>query len=161
MKLKNTLLGLIIGCLIVLEILLARLAFHTLGEIMSFNYFFLVFLNIIPLIYLLCKKRTGFAYTFLVVIALIIIPYQLYLGGKLILLNEEGGNIIAHLYQEKLETGQYPASLSGYQFSYPHLQNDFGYELENENFNLFYSVGDKGTSHYFRSINGKWGYYPD
>lgn len=158
---KNPFLIISILFLIGLEILGAKLAYFTIGEIASGLYFILIILNIVPLIYLALKKREALAYTILLVIGLTIIPYQIYLDYKLIFLREEGGNIVGYLYGEKLENGNYPENIADYEFTYPKLKNNFNYYLIDGHFELYYTVGSEHTPHYFRSEYEKWGYYPD
>lgn len=176
-KINKVLFLLVFGLLVGLEIFCANLAFETLGEITSGILSLFVALNIIPLI-LLLKNKITLATIFIIIIALILVPQQLYLGKKLIDLKEEGANIVAYLYEQKIETGNFPSDLSGYTFSFPKLQKHFTYYKEfgwfehpkksNQAFHLLYFVGTKNTSHFYYSRDQKWGeyiarwaYYPD
>ena len=155
--------------LILIEIICAKLAFHTLGEISSHMYFFVIALNSIPIIFILKKKQEQLATATLCIIALLIIPYQLYLGNLLLSLKEEAANITAYVYEEGLDTGEYPKDLAGYIFSTEKLKNHFRYYIvqshhasnERDGFYLDYFVGTKNTSHYYQSANRQWRYYPD
>lgn len=147
--------------LLVLEIFCAKLAFETLGEIDSGAYFLLVALNVIPLV-LLVLKKTQFAMGLILLIGLLIIPYQLYLGHKLISLKEEAANITAYVYETKFSSPAFPKDLSGYTFSFPKLQKHFNYILQSDGtFHLNYYVGTPATSHFYHSDTKKWDYYPD
>jgi hypothetical protein len=66
---------------VLLEVLCARLAYQTLGEIVSAVYGLLVVLNFIPLL-LFFRHRTAAALIALA-LALVIIPYQLILADRL------------------------------------------------------------------------------
>ena len=156
--------------LIILEVFCAKLAFETLGEIDSSIYYFVVALNLIPLALLMLNKQKQLAIGLILLIGLLIIPYQLYLGHKLIYLKEEAANITAYLYEEKVSKNAYPADLSGYTFSYPKLQKHFTYtrwdgkgshQYPGGYFHLQYYVGTKSTSHYYYSYIKTWHYYPD
>ena len=108
------------------------------------------------------KKREELAIGVIALIALIIVPYQFYLGGKLLHLKEEAANITAYLFEERIENGAYPQDLSGYTFTFPQLKNHFRYQPgSNDQFDLDYYVGTPNTSHYYSSELQKWEYYPD
>ncbi len=151
----------VLGLLIALEIFCAKLAFETLGEITSGLYGLLIILNIIPIIFLY-NRKIELAVSLIILIALIIIPYQLCLGKKLINLKEEAANIVAYVYEQKINSGNFPNDLSQYNFSFPKLQKHFTYSKEtNGQFKIFYFVGTKNTSHFYYSEHKKWAYYPD
>jgi len=156
------LLGIAIFSLILIEIFAAKLALETIGEITSGLYYLAIAINIIPILMLLFSKQKQVATIIILLIGFIIIPYQLYLGDKLLSLKEESANITAYLYEGKIQDNIYPNDLSGYAFSSPELEKHFNYNRESDaKFNLSYFVGTKNTSHYYNPEAKKWAYYPD
>lgn len=148
--------------LVVIEIFCAKLAFETLGEITSTLYFFIIAINIIPLLLLTFNKQKHLAIGIILLIGFIIVPYQFYLGNKLISLKEEAANITAYLYEQKIANILYPKDISGYAFVFPELKKNFNYNQESANqFRLYYYVGTESTSHFYKSDTKKWDYYPD
>ncbi|PIR03970.1 MAG: hypothetical protein COV59_02185 [Candidatus Magasanikbacteria bacterium CG11_big_fil_rev_8_21_14_0_20_39_34] len=147
---------------VTIEIFCAKLAFETLAEITSGLYFFVIAINIVPIVLILFNKQKHVAMGIIAVIGFIIIPYQLYLGNKLINIKEEAANITAYVYAQKVDNGMYPKDISGYTFTFPELKKNFNYNQESlEQFTLYYYVGNEGTSHFYNSDTKKWGYYPD
>lgn len=148
--------------LIVIEIFCGKFAFETLGEITSAVYFFIIAINIIPIFLLILNKQKNLAIGIVLLIDLIIIPYQLYLGVKLVSLKEEAANLTAYLYEQKIDNNIYPKDITGYEFTFPELKKNFNYTQESANqFTLYYYVGTEGTTHFYNSDTKKWGYYPD
>lgn len=145
-----------------LEILCAQLAFETISEIESGLYYILVLGNILPAVLLMTRKREHLAATAILVIALAIIPYQLYLGQRLLGLKEEAANMTAHIYEYRLHNQDFPQDLSGYTYQDQRLQKFFSYDKEGAGtFSLQYYVSTPDTSHYYRSELKSWNYYPD
>lgn len=148
--------------LVVIEIFCAKLAFETLGEITSTLYFFVIAINVIPVLLLVFNKQKDLAIGIILVIGFIVVPYQVYLGNKLISLKEEAANITAYLYEQKMANNLYPKDISGYTFASPELKKNFNYNQEPASqFTLYYYVGIENTSHFYKSVTKKWGYYPD
>lgn len=148
--------------LLLLEIFCAQLAFETLNEITSGLYFFIVSMNILPVILLVLNKHKQVALGIIVLLGIMIVPYQLYLGNKLNMLKEEAANITAYIYEHKINQGSYPKNLNGYIFNFPNLKEHFRYTLESEKkFIIDYYVGTETTSHFYNSEIKKWKYYPD
>lgn len=148
--------------LVVIEIFCGKLAFETLGEITSTLYFFIIAINIIPVLLLIFNKQKHLAIGIVLLIGFIIVPYQFYLGNKLISLKEEAANITAYLYEQKIDNSIYPKDISGYTFAFQELKENFNYNQGSSNqFTLYYYVGTESTSHFYNSDTKKWGYYPD
>lgn len=148
--------------LVVIEVVCAKLAFETLAEITSTLYFFLIAINIIPILLIIFKKQRHLAIGIILVIGFIIVPYQFYLGNKLVSLKEEAANITAYLYEQKIANNLYPEDISGYPFTFPELKKNFNYNQEPASqFTLYYYVGTENTSHFYKSDTKKWDYYPD
>ena len=148
--------------LIVVELFCAKLAFETIGEVASGVYFFAVLLNIIPIALLLLRKQQAVAVSVIFFIGVIIVPYQIFLGNKLLLLKEEASNITAFIYDQKIKDGNYPQNLSDYQFLHQSIKKHFDYRIEsNDKFVVSFYVGTQGTSHFYSSEIKRWEYYPD
>ncbi len=166
--LENFCLAVVVSLFLIAEFFCAKLAYETLGAIDSSLYFLLMALNIVPLLLIfLGKKYVGM---FVVIsIGLAIIPYQLYLGNRLLLQKEEAANIAVYLYEQKLATGQFPVDLNGYTFTHPNLKSFFNYykisegysEAKSDEYILSYFTGTRSTSHFIQLGSGGWGYYPD
>jgi len=160
--LNTTYLYIAIFSLVVIEIFCAKLAFETLAEITSTLYFFIIAINIIPILLLVFNKQKHLAIGIILLIGFIIVPYQFYLGNKLISLKEEAANITAYLYEQKIDNAHYPKDLSGYTFAFTELKKNFNYnQTSDKQFTLYYYVGTESTSHFYNSNTKKWGYYPD
>lgn len=148
--------------LIILEIFSATLAFETIGEIYSSIYFIVVVFNIIPIFLLVLGKNKQLATLLMSLIALAVVPYQVYLGQRLLSLKEEAANITVYLYDYKVNNQDFPADLSMYEYKEPQLKKFFSYNKEEAGkFLLQYYVGSANTSHYLRSDIKRWHYYPD
>jgi hypothetical protein len=164
MKIKSeTLLFiLLVGTLIPLEIICALLAYETLGEITSQLYFISV-IGINLLLVMLAFRYRTIATLGIVGLALLIIPYQVILGNRLIRVQAETTRIVSFVYEQNAQNGTFPTDLSKYTFhdmeTKAYIQS---YELdaENKHFMVFYRVGTESTSHWYSSKDG-WGYYPD
>jgi hypothetical protein len=158
---KRWLLALLMLVLVPLEVACAYLAFETLGEVTSMLYFIAVAVNL--LFILLAIRRPGAAAVGAFVLGLVIIPYQAVLGQRLIRVQAEAARIVSYAYEERLESGEFPADLAGYAFHDPgtesYIQN---YSLSDEyrGFVLAYRVGTENTSHTYSPKDG-WSYYPD
>ncbi len=149
--------------LLPLEYFCAGLAFETLGELSSgFYYLLLIVLNMVPVVLFIFKKRTaGFVLVFL--IGLLIIPWQLKLGYRLLLLKEESANMVNFAYEYQLEHGSFPKDVSEYTFKYEGLKKHlhYYYSEHDRSFQVTYWVGTRTTSHFYRPEIDKWCYYPD
>ena len=161
MKKENVLYILLLGLLVPIEIFCAFLAFETIGEIVSILYFFVIGLNLLFIV-LAFRCRT-LAALGVVLLAIAIIPYQLYLGHRLLRVQAEASRIVSYVYEQKLDTGEYPPTLSNYKFHDPEMKQfirSYSVEPDSSEFLLFYRVGTESTSHSYISEIG-WGYYPD
>ena len=95
-------------------------------------------------------------------LALLIIPYQFWLGFRLWQLQNEAAAIVTHVYEQRLATEEYPATLEGYTFNNPSLTSHFRYQTDGPEceFRVDYHVGTPTTSHSYCPSFG-WSYYPD
>ncbi len=154
--------ALLMGVLIPLELLCALLAYETLGEITSYIYFMgIVGLN--SLFIILAFRYRAAAALSAVLLALLIIPYQVILGQRLLRVQAEATHIVAFVFEQKVQSGAFPSDLSSYAFHDAEMKAYIkSYQLDEvrEQFTVFYRVGTESTSHWYSSQNG-WGYYPD
>lgn len=161
-KSEFILLGLLLVVVLPLEIIAAKLAFHTLGEVYQSLYFLVMIVLNLPFLILAFRSRT-LAAIGIAVVALALIPYQFYLGYRLVRMQEETTRIVAYAYEHKASEGAYPADLAGYEFSDPALAayvQEYFLSEDGADFMVRYRVGTVNTSHWYSSESG-WGYYPD
>jgi hypothetical protein len=164
MKIKSEILPFILltGALIPLEFLCALLAYETLGEITS-GIYFIGIIGINLLLIVLAFRYLTVSALGVVGLALLIIPYQIMLGNRLMRVQAETTRIVSFAYEQKAKSGTFPSDLSGYAFydveMKPYIQS---YELGevNKQFTVFYRIGTESSSHSYSSKDG-WGYYPD
>lgn len=133
----------------------ARLAYHTIGEIIAGLYVMLVLANVLPLALVMFAPRG--ARTLLILLALVIIPYQLFLGVRWWRVHREAQRIVDYATAQKSATGTYPADLTGYTFRDGGVREFITYDGSTR---VVYSVGTPGTSHWYEEGQG-WLYYPD
>jgi hypothetical protein len=158
---EKLLLILLLAALVPLEIVCARFAYETLGEVTSSLYLLAVGLNLVFI--LLAQRSRALAAVGIVLLALAIIPYQLLLGDRLLRLQDEAGRIVAYAYEEKIATGEYPPTLEAYTFHDPDVMpfiQRYDVEADGTGFTLAYRVGTENTSHTYISQTG-WSYYAD
>lgn len=158
---KGRAIFLILLCVLVaLELISAALAFETLGEVFRTYYLAAIALNI--LFVFLAFRYLRVATAGAVVLALLIIPYQFWLGFRLWQLQNEAAAIVTYVYEQRLATEEYPAALDGYSFSNASLASHFRYQVDASDceFRIDYHVGTSNTSHSYCPAFG-WSYYPD
>ncbi len=108
------------------------------------------------------RYRTAAAVS-VVLLALLIIPYQVLLGQRLLRVQAETTQIVAFAFEQKAQSGAFPSDLSNYTFHDADMKAYIqSYQLDEvgEQFTVFYRVGTESTSHWYSSETG-WGYYPD
>jgi len=153
---------LLLGVLIPLELFCAVLAYETIGEITSSLYVIgVIGLNLL-FIMLAFRYRVA-AMLGVVVLALLVIPYQVVLGQRLLKVQAEVTHIVSYAYEQRIQSGVFPSDLSGYAFHDTALEvyiQRYQLDQAQEQFTVFYRVGTENTSHWYSSTDG-WGYYPD
>ena len=152
----------LLGLLVPLEVMCAFLAYETLGEVDSTLYFLAVGINLVFII-MFALKHPVIAATGVVLLGLLIVPYQLVLGHRLLQVEREAAGIVSYAYEQKVKTGEYPADLSGYEFRNRRMKayiQDYRLDEASGEFAVTYRVGTESTSHWY-SPKGGWGYYPD
>ncbi len=140
----------------------AWLAYHTIGAVASTILFWVVALNVVPIV-LHAARKPYLAVLAVLALFVVIVPYQALLGHRLLALQDEVGGAVSYLYDARLRTGEYPADLSGYSFHDASLRPYFQeYRRDSDlgGFGLYWYVGAPGTSHSYTPRQG-WGYYPD
>lgn len=146
-----------IGCLAIalfLEYLAAALAYYTLGAVYKgLMLFVMSLLNLLPLLFYLLRQRL-LAWGMLLCLLGALVPYQLILGWRWWSLHQEAVQLVPYIYQVKVDTGAYPADLSGYAYGNPALKAALNYRVDNDcnGFDLWYSVGNPGTAHHYSSL---------
>jgi hypothetical protein len=153
--------GVFWAVLVPVEIACAFLAYWTISEVTMLLYLFVVTTANLGLLVIAIWSRP-LAFFGGIVLGLLIIPYQLALGRRLLQLDSETRRIVAFLNEQKERTGAFPDDLSSYTFQDHATQTYVTYRPSpNQNeFELFYYVGTPNTSHLFSSRRG-WSYYPD
>lgn len=161
--LEPWLLAALILLLALLEAASVYAAYHTLGEIARLLYGLIAAAGNLGVLLLARRKRRAAALAALL-LALAVVPYQAALAVRLHRVQGEAARIVAYAYEQRLQTGAYPADLTGYPFHdaamRPFIQGYQRNEAECGGFCLFYRVGAESTSHSYSPRNG-WGYYPD
>jgi hypothetical protein len=160
-KVETWLFVLLLGVLVPLEIFCAYLAYETLGQVVSALYFLAVGINLVFI--LLAVRSRSLAALGVVALALVIIPYQLLLGQRLVRVQAEAARIVSFAYEQKIATGEYPPDLASYTFYDPEMEKyvqDYQVDASLGGFVVFYRVGTETTSHSYSPRYG-WGYYPD
>ncbi len=147
--------------LIVLEAISALLAYETMGAVVSALYWIGLGENLILLLLVFRSRRTAAAG--IVLLALVIVPYQFTLAGRLWRVQTEASQIVAYAYQTRIAQDAFPADLAGYTFhdsaAKPFIR-EYRPASTAGGFVLCYSVGTPFTSHCYSPKDG-WTYYPD
>jgi len=147
--------------LITLEIFASFLSYENYGWGMPALLDLLIILNVIP-IFLYFKKKRFIALAISVILALLIIPNQLYQILKYISLKEEAANITSFVYLSKLKTGHYPDNIHDYKFTFPQLKDHISYQkFDDLDFGVYFWIGDPNTTHYYLNSYKRWYYYDD
>lgn len=146
-----------------LELLAGMLAYETLGEVVSGIIIFFVFIaNGVGLLLMLLRLNRVALVVFMIV-AILVIPWQAYLGVRLVMLDSEARSLVAHLEHAKRQTGAYPPDLKGYTFqSNANAPYFYSYSADPKygGYIFYWYVGTRSTSHWHSPETG-WGYYPD
>jgi hypothetical protein len=146
--------------LVPLEVLCAYLSYETIGEITSGAYFVAVGVNVLFVV--VAFRSRAIAAIGAIVLGLLIIPYQIVLGHRLLEVEKEAAGIVSWAYEQKVHTNAFPADLSGYTWRNPAMKKYIqSYDIyEAGGFGVTYRVGTEDTSHGYGTKDG-WGYYPD
>jgi hypothetical protein len=148
--------------LLSLEIAACLFVYETIGEVTVVLAFLMTLLfNVLAVSIYFASSQTGIfvALSF----GILFVGHQAVLGVRLYFLNLEAQNIVSWAYSEKEKTGSFPKNLTGYVLLYPSYQEYLqGYDTDGaDHMSVYYYVGTEGTSHYYDTRRGGWGYYPD
>ncbi len=151
----------LLGILVPLEIGCVVLCYYTVGESASGIVVVGVFLNLgFLLLFALGGRKVSIV--LVVLIAILIIPYQALLGGCWWTLHQESTNIIEYATAQRAQTGKCPSDLSQYRFRYPGTKWLIRYRENEGDFSVSYHIGSSNTSHDYNGRSaGRWFYYPD
>ena len=97
------------------------------------------------------------------ILAMLIIPMQVYLGIKLYRLQVEAARVVTYAYEYKINNGQFPNNLSEYKFVDPDMKNFISLLLAGESKDVLvvnYWVISTDIGYWYSSESG-WNYYPD
>ena len=140
----------------------ALLAHETIGEIECGLYLVLILLaQIALLIVAQASRRWGLVGA--LVLAMLVVPYQTYLGVRLLRVRAEAERIVSFAYAHREQTGSFPPSLEAYTFTDPAARpfiQDYKLMPRGEEFILRFRVATGNTSHWYSDKVG-WQYYPD
>ena len=160
-KTKNRTFKVIFFILLILECIACYYSYYTFGEVKQFFLWFVLLLNIIPIILYFLKFKI-ISISIALIIAFFIIPKQVLLLVKWSDLKKESIEINKHIYRYKELNDRFPDNILAYEFKNKKLAKYFSYRNKGKrNFGLYYYIGTKGTSHYYYHKTGKWAYYPD
>ncbi len=146
---------------IALEAVSAQLAYETLGAIASSLYWLAMAINL-PLLLMAFRSRLASAVGILL-LGLVLIPYQFALAERLWRVETEATRIVAFAYENRIAGAVFPASLAGYAFNDPATRpyiQEYRPDSASGGFILCYRVGTESTSHCYSPREG-WTYYPD
>ena len=159
---ESGLLVLLLLVVVPVELICAKAAYETLGEVASVFYWIVVVGGNVLVVGLAVGSRYV-AGTLALLVGLAIIPYQVVLMDRLSCVQAEAARIVAYAYETKLRTGVYPADLSEYTYAQPRMREyiqRYQMGLHHGGFELMYRVGTETTSHWYSPREG-WMYYPD
>jgi hypothetical protein len=152
------------GPLVAVELACAQLAYHTIGEIVSGMLFALVLFGNLVVI-AAAFANTPAARVVLLLLALLVVPYQLVLGVRWWRVHREAERVVAFAEAGFAATGQYPPNLSGYvardRGTLEYIRYGVnGVGTGGRPYDVAYSVGTETTSRWWEPGAG-WRYYPD
>jgi hypothetical protein len=152
----------LLAVLVPLEVLCAQLAYQTLGEVIRAVYLMAI-IGLNALWVVVAWHKPGVATLGAIVLAVGIIPYQLWLGQRLLRVQAETTRIVAYAYEQRAQVGAYPTDLTSYTFHDSAMRTyiqAYQHDATQDRFVVYYRVGTDNTSHWYSSHTG-WGYYPD
>jgi hypothetical protein len=162
MKRRLTILFLVGAAVLVpVEFLCVRSALETQGEVMQAALFVVLCGNLLCVPWLWRSPRV--ALIGLLVVGLLIIPYQVFLLDRLVRLNNEMIRLVDSRLRLRAEGKAIPATLDDFKFSDPKLRKfvwRYGVNDDCHEFWLEYFVVQPGITHSYSSDRG-WFYYPD
>lgn len=152
----------LLGLLAIPEAGSAYLSYYTISEIhRAAIILFLVLSNLLALSTLIVFRRR-LTFAVLLLIFVFVVPYQAWLGIRLVMLRCEAERIVAYSQHVRAQTGKYPQDLSGYQFAFDsnRMHMDYKEKAWVGGFEISWYVGTPSTSHWYNPRYG-WKYHPD
>ncbi len=146
---------------VALEVVSARIAYETLGAVASTLYAMAIGLNVAFWVIAIRSRRAAIAG--IVLLVLVIVPYQFVLAERLWRVQKEATRIMAFAYETRLSNSAFPTTLADYTFHDPTTRpfvREYRLDAAAGGFILCYSVGMESTSHCYSPQDG-WTYYPD
>jgi hypothetical protein len=143
------------------EWLCATAALETQGEVNQAALMVLVAANVLPIAFFKWFPRAAFSA--LLSLGLLIIPYQVTLMDRLIRLNFEMMRLVDSRTRLRLEGRSIPVALDDFRFSNSGLRKFvYHYDVapDGKSFSVYYFVVQPGITHSYSSDSG-WSYYPD
>ncbi len=145
-----------------LEMWCAYAAFETIGVVTSALYWAVV-ITANSMVVAACFLNRPTATALVVLLALLIIPYQCLLMVRHAHVREEAKSIVAFVSETKARTGTFPEDLTSYEFKRPRVSKyiqQYSVGEQHGGFIVTYCVGTEQTSHWYSPKSG-WDYYPD
>lgn len=155
------LLLLLLALLVPIEIVCAKAAYGTLSEIAGGVYWAVVIGGNALVLSVAIFSR--FAASLLaVLLGMAVIPYQVQLMQRHVNVQTEAARIVAHAYEVKQKTGEYPQDLANYVFQQAGTSRFIGFKSGEDagGFLVSYFVGTETTSHWYSPKDG-WRYHAD
>lgn len=144
-----------------LELGCARLAYHTLSEVDSIGLFLILIAGNLLTLLTLAVRLPRMSIVLMILISLLIIPNQIRLGIRLLMLNNEASRIVEYVESEVARTGKCPSNLSKYKFAFSsnekHIQS---YRVAPGGYIFYWYIGNRNASHWYAPLQG-YRYYPD
>lgn len=153
------LLGLLV--LVPTEIWCVQSALETQGEVKQAMLWALFWLNVVWIGVGVWSPRV--ALIGLLVTALMIVPYQVFLLDRMTRLNSEMMQLVDARLRLRAEGKPIPSTLDDFKFSYPDVKrfiHGYGVSEDGKDFSISYFVVQPGITHSYSSKTG-WFYYPD
>ncbi|MEM1293769.1 MAG: hypothetical protein AAGH89_00295 [Verrucomicrobiota bacterium] len=151
----------LLALLVPVEIFCAKAAYTTLGDLAGAIYWAIVIVGN-GLVFSVAIFSRVAASTMAILLGMAVIPYQIQLMQRQASVQAEAARIVAHAYEVKLETGEFPEDLGSYTFEQANTSPFIGFRSGEEvgGFLVTYFVGTEDTSHWYSPKDG-WRYHPD
>jgi hypothetical protein len=149
------------------EAFLAHNVFYTAGEVGKEFYWIMVGLNIPLLVIALWNPR--WALWGSLALGTLLLPWQTTANRKLVEIHEEVAQIRWFVEEAQRVSGEYPDTLSGYDFQHGWAKEHIAYSLEkgslqknnleDDDYKLSYFISDPGITYWYPADG--FAYYPD
>jgi hypothetical protein len=154
---------LLLGIVALVEFFCVVLTYETVGEVAASALFMCVFVpgNLLVLVSSVLR-RPRLTIALGIIVALLIIPLQVWFGARLVMLNIEVKRMVRYVEDGQLQNGAYPADLSQYAFLFESNRDHIQEYKPNSmhGYNIRWYISTPTTSHWYNPVEG-WCYYPD